>query len=300
MSTPKELIISTKNFNPADVTFAPAKVDARGGKKVQLLINGAPIVLRTPPMFTWGVNERVDEASARVSYDCSIVFEQDKSNAITQFREKLQQMQDIILEAASNGKSKEWFGKAKMSKEVAEAMMYPILKFPKNKDSGEEDFTRNPSVTIKLPYWEDEFAVELYDMKGKALFLPPVDGGETPQGDNMPTDIVPSKSNIQGLIQCNGVWMAGGRFGVTWKLLQAQVKAPVRLVGMGVCHIMADSDDEDEDEDDGAVVEATQSIPESKVGDDVAKEIAVETAVAAAVTKKKVVRRKKKEESTAD
>lgn len=295
MSTPKELIISTKNFTPADVTFVPAKVDARGGKKVQLLINGAPIVLRTPLMFTWGVNERVDETTARVSYDCSIVFEQEKSKAITQFREKLQELQVLILDAASNGKSKEWFGKSKMSKEVAEAMMYPILKFPKNKESGEEDFTRNPSVTIKLPYWDDNFAVELYDMKGKALFLPPVDGGETPQGDNMPTDIVPSKSHIQGLIQCNGVWMAGGRFGVTWKLLQAQVKAPVRLVGTGVCHIMSDSDDEDED----GVVEATHSIPESKVEDDVAEEIAVETA-AAAPTKKKVVRRKKKEEIPAD
>jgi hypothetical protein len=39
--------------------------------------------------------------------------------------------------------------------------------------------------------------------------------------------------------------MAGGRFGVTWKLVQAQVRPPVRLVGTGVCHLEADSDDDE-------------------------------------------------------
>jgi crotonobetainyl-CoA:carnitine CoA-transferase CaiB-like acyl-CoA transferase len=38
--------------------------------------------------------------------------------------------------------------------------------------------------------------------------------------------------------------MAGGRFGVTWKLLQACVAPPVRLLGSRTCHIAYDSDDE--------------------------------------------------------
>ena len=41
--------------------------------------------------------------------------------------------------------------------------------------------------------------------------------------------------------------MAGGRFGVTWKLVQACVRPPVRLVGSGQCHIAEDSDDEEMD-----------------------------------------------------
>ena len=41
--------------------------------------------------------------------------------------------------------------------------------------------------------------------------------------------------------------MAGGRFGVTWKLVQACVRPPVRLVGSGMCHIADDSDDEEMD-----------------------------------------------------
>jgi hypothetical protein len=41
--------------------------------------------------------------------------------------------------------------------------------------------------------------------------------------------------------------MAGGRFGVTWKLVQACVRPPVRLVGSGQCHIADDSDDDEMD-----------------------------------------------------
>jgi hypothetical protein len=240
-----------------------------------------------------------------VSYDASLVFENEKSSTISRFCDKLKEMQEKILTAASTEKSKEWFGKAKLSKEVAEAMMYPILKYPKNKETGEEDFTRNPSIKLQIPYWEGDFKVELYDMKGKALFLPPSEDGETPQGDNTPVDIVPSKSHIKGLIQCGGIWMAGGRFGVTWKLIQAQVRAPVRLLGTGICHIVADSDDEDlvsdtvEDTEEKEDINAdvTAHVNDEMKSENVEVEVEVEAVVK---PKKKVVRRKKKPEVGAE
>ena len=293
MSSPSELIVTSKTFNPADVSFAPAKTDSRGGKKVQLMLNGSPIVISVPFMFTWGINERVDEASGRVSYDAALVFENEKDN-ISKFCDKLKELQNMIINAASSEKSKEWFGKNKLSKEVAEAMMYPILKYPKNKDTGEEDFSRNPNIKLQIPCWEGDFKVELYDTKGKALFIPPTEGGETPQGDRTPMDLVPSKSHIKGLIQCGGIWMAGGRFGVTWRLIQAQVRAPVRLLGTGICHIVADSDDEDFENEDS----------ETKENGDISAEVSAEVNddedEPVAKTKKKVVRRKKKTEAEAE
>ena len=41
------------------------------------------------------------------------------------------------------------------------------------------------------------------------------------------------------------MWFAGGKCGVTWQLVQIQVRPPTRLVGSGNCHIMDDSDDDD-------------------------------------------------------
>ena len=72
-------------------------------------------------------------------------------------------------------------------------------------------------------------------------------GIEPPQGARSPSDIVPKASHVKGLLACTGIWMAGGRFGVTWKLVQACVRPPVRLVGSGMCHIADDSDDEEMD-----------------------------------------------------
>ena len=59
-----------------------------------------------------------------------------------------------------------------MTREVAEALMYPILKYPKDKQTGEPDMTRWPSMKLKIPCWEGDFKVELYDMNRNALYLP--------------------------------------------------------------------------------------------------------------------------------
>ena len=295
MSSASELIVSAKNFSPSDVAYKPAKIDARGGKRVQFTVNGRPLVLSIPLMFTWGVNERVDDNTGRVSYDTSIVFQSDKSKSVASFCDKLKAFENKILEDAAGEKCKEWFGKSKMSKEVAEAMMYPILKYPKNKETGEPDSSRDPSLKLKLPYWEGKFKVEIYDMNGNPVYLPPKDGNETDDKQKTPLDCVPSKSHIKGLISCDGIWMAGGRFGVTWKLLQAQVRPPVNLVGTGVCHIAADSDDDEILGDLEKNEESKEETPTVNFSDgaDSEEEEVSQPAEEAPKPKKKVVKRKK-------
>ena len=304
MSKATEMIVKAKHLNADDVTYKTATVDSRGGKKVQIRLKGQSLVISAPMMFTWGVNERVDENSGRVSYDANLVFESDKSSSVAAFCKNMKGLQEKLLNDAVKN-SKEWFGKSKMSKEVAEAMMYPLLKYPKDKITGEPDYSRNPSMKLKLPFWEGKFNVELYDTQSKPTFLPTKDGCEGPQGNKTPVDLVPSRSYIKGLIACNGLWMAGGRFGVTWKLVQAQVRPPVRLVGTGVCHLEADSDDdemlesvqkeEEENEEDNAT-----SLPHF---DDSAEDDEEEDEEVKAETppppkkKKKVVRRKKTKSS---
>ena len=243
-------ITKAKNFDANKVTYREAVVNKRGGKSVQCQLNGSAIVLQFPLMLTWGINERVDEQSGRVSYDMALQFEPDKSNSIQKFQENLETFQNKVLDDAVS-KSKEWFGKSKLSREVAEAMMYPILKHPRKKDgSGEPDYDRNPTLKLKVPYWDGNYSIELYDMSGKPVFLPNdtakrLGMESSPQGHRSPVDVVPKASHVKGLLACTGIWMAGGRFGVTWKLVQACVRPPVRLVGSGKCHIADDSDDEE-------------------------------------------------------
>jgi hypothetical protein len=309
MSSTQELITKAKNFKPSKVSYRPAKVNSRGGKNVALQVNGNPLVIQFPLMLTWGVNERVDEQSGRVSYDMALQFGQGVQS-VEKFQAALAELQNKILDDATTTRCKEWFGKSKMSREVAEAMMYPILKFPKIKEGpnkGEPDLERYPTLRLKLPYWEQKFNVELYNMDRKSIF-------PDPEGNQMPGDLIPKASYVKGLLACNGIWMAGGRFGVTWKLVQAAVRPPTRLVGTGTCHIDDDSDDEDaldqlksrESKTNSHAAEEEESLGPSFEDDDeeddvkeeeeevVEAEAEAEPEPVKKKVKKKVVRRKKK------
>ena len=240
------LITKAKTFDPSLITYRAATTNKRGGKAVQVQLNGQPLVLQIPLMLTWGVNERVDEDSGRISYDMALQFQPERHSSISKFLNAMKELEEKVKNDCVKN-SKKWFGKANMSREVIDVLMYPLLKYPRMKDgSGEADFSRDPTLKLKVPFWEGKFNLELYDMDQKALYLPvkkPEDVGV--QGEKTPVDLVPKGSNVNGLIGCTGLWFAGGKCGVTWKLIQACVRPPVRLVGTGTCHVEVDSDDED-------------------------------------------------------
>ncbi len=305
-------IISAKTFEANKVGYAPAKVNKRGGKSVLLNYEGDALRIQFPLMLTWGVNERVDDQSGRVSYDMALQFEPNKSTTQSRWLEEMKELEAKVKKDIMKN-SKAWLGKTQNNAAVIDALFYPILKYPKLKDgSGEPDYTRNPTLKLKVPFWEGRFNVELYDMNQSPLYIPPKQGstGNRANGQtdtSTPTDFVPSAAHVVGILQCNGLWFAGGKCGVTWGLKQACVRPPQRLVGMGRCAIVMDSDDEgmvddlqkkdaeaakdDDDEDDTTAPHFTVEESEEEDEEEEEEEVPV---VVAPVKKKKVVRRKKK------
>ena len=242
------VITKAKAFDPTKITYKAATTNKRGGKAVQIQLNGQPLVLQIPLMLTWGLNERVDEDSGRVSYDMALQFQPHKHKSIEKFLTAMKGLENKIKDDCVTN-SKDWFGKKTMSREVVDVMMYPILKYPKTKEAdgtyGDPDLTRDPTLKLKVPFWEGKFNVELYNMERQALYVPVKDGEVGVQGTKTPMDFIPKGTSINGLIGCTGLWFAGGRCGVTWKLVQACVRPPMRLVGTGTCHVEVDSDDEE-------------------------------------------------------
>ena len=53
MSSAQNLIVKAKDFTPEKVTFDEPQTNKRGGKSVNLRLNGQPIVLQVPLMLTW-------------------------------------------------------------------------------------------------------------------------------------------------------------------------------------------------------------------------------------------------------
>ena len=234
-----QAIISGTSFNPnTDVKYAKVKINNAGGKSVGILNAATNSVLniQTPLMLTWGVNENVDKKTGEVqSYSMALQFPADeyKTPGVSKFFAALQQFESKIKQDAI-ANSKEWFGKA-MSAEVINAILNPVLSYSKNPQTGEPDHTKNPTLRVKLPFYDGEWkGIEIYDSNSNALFHN--SDGKTPK------DLITKGSDAALIITCGGLWFAGGSFGVTWRLVQAVLKPKPSL--RGKCHITLDDDEQ--------------------------------------------------------
>jgi hypothetical protein len=232
-------IISGVNLNPeTDIKYAKVKVNNAGGKSVGILnaATNTSLNLQTPLMLTWGVNENTDKKTGEIqSYSMALQFPSDeyKTPSISKFFAAMQAFEAKIKRDAITN-SKEWFGKA-MSAEVINAIFNPVLSYSKNPQTGEPDHSKNPTLRIKLPFYDGEWkGIEIYDTETTVLF--PNTNGKSPK------DIIVKGSDAALIITCGGLWFAGGSFGVTWRLAQAVLKPKPSLSGK--CHIVLDDDEQ--------------------------------------------------------
>lgn len=302
MAMSSKTILSGANFTPSsDIKYSKPKVDARGGKSVGILNSGSnsATYISTPLMLTWGVNEYVDDKSGKVSYDMALQFpsEEYAKEDTTNFMNNMIDFENK-LKADAIKNSKEWFGKAKMSEDAIDALWTPMLKYPKDKNTGESDTSRAPTLKVKIPFWEGEWKTELYDVDQTAIFPDPNGSSVTPK------DLISKGSNVAVILLCGGLWFANGKFGVTWKLLQGVVKPKASI--RGKCHIQLSSEDkermskqttEDSDDDDDEFPQTSTQVEDSDDDDDVKEEVAAAVEEAEPVKKKvvkKVVKKKEK------
>ena len=212
------------------VNFGQPKVNASGGKNIALFDKFARTGLKvsTPLMLTWGVNK--NDFDGKETYDMSLQFPSaEYATADTSaFLDNIKRLETLVKEQACTN-SKAWFGKVQ-SAEVVEAFWTPMLRYPKDKASGEPDYTKSPTFRVKLPFWDGKFKFEIFNTKGELVF---------PKDDVNIMDVVPKGSEVKVILQCGGIWFAGGKFGITWKPFQMVVKPKMRLT-QGVCHIMTD------------------------------------------------------------
>lgn len=304
-----QTILSGVSLNPdTDIKYAKVKVNSAGGKSVSILnaASNSVLYLQTPLMLTWGINEIADKKTGEVqAYSMALQFPSDeyKTPQVSKFFAAMQQLEaKIKRDAIAN--AKEWFGKA-MSAEVVNAIFTPMLYYSKNPATGEPDLSKNPTLKIKVPFYDGEWkGIEVYDTEQNTLF-PNNSDGKTPK------DLIIKGSDVSLIITCGGLWFAGGSFGVTWRLFQAVLKPKPTL--RGKCHIVLDEDEQrriaapskpaahhdDDDVPSAAAVAASQEVDvEDSDEDDTPAPIQRAASVAApapaaAAAPKKIVAKKK-------
>lgn len=275
-------IVSGVDFNvTSDYVYTKAKVNANGRKSVGILNNSnkKSLYISTPLMLTWGVNEYKDEKTGEVqSYDMALQFPNNEYNSeeCSAFLKNMQAFEEKV-KADAIANSKDWLNKQKLVPEAVEALWSPMLKYPKDKETGDSDYSRPPTLKVKIPYWEGEFkGVELYNDERVQVF--------PAEEDANISDYIVKGSNVATIIQCGGIWVANGKFGVTWKLFQAVVKPRTTLSGK--CHITLSSDDKEkiassvvDNEEDEVTQKMNSTVVEDSDEEDEALHVPVETKV---------------------
>ena len=233
-------ILSPAMFNPLTSTkYAKPKVNTSGGKSIGIMNAASSTVLQisSPMMLTWGVNSFTDEKTGKVTYDMALQFPNEEfyDENTRRFFDNLQRFESKVKDDAITN-SKEWLGKPKMSMETIDALFTPMLRYPKDKNTLETDFSRAPTFKIKLPLWEGVWKnIDLYDMDRRLVFPDSQNTGLSP------SDFILKGSQVAVGVQCGGIWFAGGKFGVTWNLVQAIIKP--KLSFRGTCGIDLPGDD---------------------------------------------------------
>jgi hypothetical protein len=232
-----DTIVDATLFNAREIRYSAPKANASGGKSINILNKSTNTGIRisTPLMLTWGANDF--EGNKKFEMSLQFPSEDYKTDDTTAFLKNMQTFEAKIKEDAL-ANSKDWFGKVHKNAEVVDALYTPMLKYSKDKATGEADLSRAPTLRVKIPMWEGSWKCEVYDEDGEKLFPNPSNPILTP------VELVQKGTQVASLIQCGGLWFANGKFGVTWKLIQVVVQKP-RASLSGQCFIKLKSSDKE-------------------------------------------------------
>jgi hypothetical protein len=209
------------NQNTIMYTSPKACAQAPGTKSINILNKASKSVLRlsTPLMLTWGAQDYINEKNGTKKTTMNLQFPNaDFYDAEADaFLENLKGFENQIKNDAITH-SKEWFGKVKNAIQLEENYN-EMLHYPKDKNTGMPNYSQKPTLRVKIPEWEGEWKVEIYDEEGEKLF-------PLPGSDKTPHDFLKKASQVACIIQFAGIWFANGKFSLCWKLVQAVVQKP--------------------------------------------------------------------------
>lgn len=209
MAQSKNNIIQANTFEVSKVRFGTPKSLDNGGKHIPIYYDGDPFMVQTPKMRTpYGVNRWENPGSdVKLSIDLSYGnFGEDPK--LGSFHEMMHSLNQLFLRAALDNSSA-WFKKKYSSIDVMEALYTSLIKVPKDKLTNEPSDTYPPTFKVSLQQKNGKDNFELYDESRTKI-------------DSL-ASVEMKGADLVAIIQCNGIWIAGGKFGCTWRAVQMKV-----------------------------------------------------------------------------
>lgn len=243
-------ILKPNNFDPNLLEFSDVKTNKYGGKAVYVKYNGGRLRIQTPKMtLPYGLNEdeitdaKTNEVTGH-KYSVNLSFRDmdrvDDDSLSSSVRKNAQRLQEchqmvnslddyVVKEASKNSMS--WLKMKSAQEEVAKALFNDTIRVSRDRVTQEPDGKWPDTFRCKVPFFDGVFKSEVYSEEKELV----------PLRDNLV-----KRAETISLLECTGIWFAGSKFGIGWKLVQMQVLSkPTGITGYS---FLPDSDSDSEDE----------------------------------------------------
>jgi hypothetical protein len=245
------------------LTISPPKTLDNGGKMMFINYNGGinPFYITVPEVEVPWEPSYFSDNDTSGKYAVKISLKNlDENKELKEFHTMLCNM-DTFLKEKALANSQSWF-KKKMSEELINELYTPLVKVSVDDETGEPNGKYPDSFGFKIVKRDNKFKdFTIYD-NHKVVF--DVEGNEGPAVDL--TNVLMKGTLIKAVLKCNGIWVANGKFGCTWRAEQIRAKVPEG--GLREFAIESDSDDED----DSTEVEAKPNMIEDSSDEEPEKE----------------------------
>ena len=249
------MVHAIRNINASNVTFVIGQAKSGRNPPISLKYEGQNLLIGLPRMnFPGGVLVRDTEGGA-TSYTligslkgCDpYAKERGGDDDTGRFYNFLLDMEESIIASAVENSVK-WFGK-KRSEEAIRDGFKRILSISSDRVDGEyiPNGKYPPSFRVKIPVYDNRVSCSVEDNMKNPVYVTP---------ELLP--MVFPKGIECGLVISGSIYViAGGGFGVTWRLQGAQVYPQARAKVTDFFTAEATADDEDEPVEESQVIPST-------------------------------------------
>lgn len=228
-------IISPTNLDIKNVIYGVPRTNDNGGKSIYLSFNKKPIVLQTPEMFAPFGKQKWDNDKGLTKYTLDLSYKgMDTRPALETFYNKMSELDEKLIDDGLSN-SFDWLKKKNVSRDVVKELYTKLVRHHIDKTTGEVTDKYPPTFKLTLPWKDGAFACEVYDGNKKIVDL---------------ATLETKGARVTAIIQCLGIWVAAGKFGCTWKVLQMRVLPPATIKGYAFKEIESVVEDNEEDDDD--------------------------------------------------
>lgn len=237
-----ENIVPFTEFDGANVKLSKLRTLDNGGKMVYLSFNERQVIVQTPEMSTpfglskWENEDKRGNKTTKYTIDMSFKGMETRETLQT-FYKALQDFDTTLLQSGVQH-GEDWVNKELTSIDMARVAYTPVIR----KSKGDK-YPATFKMAVPFDQRTNEFTCKVYNKSTKERM------------DLNDIDLKGAKTT--GIVQCTGIWIAGGRYGTTWKVIQLLVDPPAKIADFAFRKIAGDSAPDLEDDEDDAEVNPT-------------------------------------------